>query len=354
MVPTPRLTSSLLLSLVLSGCYDGSEMRPGTAGPTTGAADTTAASTGTDATAASTGTDAPTTDTPTTDAPTTDGLTTADGTTTTGITTDLTTDATTGLTNDTGDSSTGDPLADCPRLRVDVAPDPTLNVRPTPSTAQEPIASLVHGQIVETVAAVQGESIMGNTLWYQIADPAGYVSGVFVDCTTDPLPEPPEGFYLPVACGLSVKCTQGNNGDTSHNGITKYAFDFGIGLNTPVHAMATGVVTNIYDLTGPGDDCYNGGGPECGPYGNLVILLHGDGTTTLYKHLNEIHVKLGDMVERGGVVGLSGTTGYSTGPHVHVMRMMNCGLNNCQSIPMEFVEAGVPVQGQTVVSQNCP
>jgi len=53
------------------------------------------------------------------------------------------------------------------------------------------------------------------------------------------------------------------------------------------------------------------------------------------------------------VVGLSGSLGYSPGPHAHVMRMEKCVLHTCQSIPLEFIECGVPVQGQTVTSQNC-
>jgi murein DD-endopeptidase MepM/ murein hydrolase activator NlpD len=272
----------------------------------------------------------------------------------------MTTEAgsTTAADETTGEASsgtTGDDLLDeCPRLRVDVAPDPTLNVRSTPSTELEPIGKLVHGEIVETVAAVQGESIDGNTLWYQIAAPAGYVSGQFVECTQDVPPPPPEGYYLPLACGMSAKITQGNNGNTSHTGKAQYAFDFGIALDTPLHAMADGTVLHVYAETGPGDPCYDGGGPECFPHGNLVVLLHGDGSTTLYKHLNKVDVALEQVVPRGGMVGLSGSTGYSTGPHAHVMRMENCGLNNCQSIPLEFIEAGVPVQGQTVTSKNCP
>jgi hypothetical protein len=341
-----RLVPAALLVLAVSACYDGSElMTAGTLAVSTGGLeDPTTGTTTTDAT-----TDTPVTttnDATTGDLPGT--LSDADPTTTADPFT------TTGDDSSSGDGTTGDLLETCPRLRVQVAPDPTLNVRPTPSTEQEPVGSLVHGQIVDTVAAVQGEAIEGNTLWYQIAAPAGYVSGVFVECTMDLPPEPPAGFFLPFECNKSVLCTQGNSGDLSHNGITEYAFDFGLGLNTPVHASADGIVTNIYDLTGPGDPCYGGGGPDCGYAGNLVILLHGDGTTTLYKHLNEIHVTIGQEVPRGGVVGLSGSTGYSTGPHLHTMRMMNCGANNCQSIPMEYVEAGVPVEGQTVQSQNCP
>ena len=330
------------LMLTVSGCYDGGELE--TVGVmTTGGALSSGGATSTGP-VASTGGD-----------PTTTGLEVASDPMLTGSSTSGVDDTTgfTGTTSDADTGTTGDPLAECPRLRVMVAPDPTLNVRSTPSTEFEPVASLVHGAIVDTVAAVQGESIDGNTLWYQIAAPAGFVSGVFVVCTQEFPPPPPEGYYLPLACGMSAKITQGNNGNTSHSGKAQYAFDFGLALNTPLHAMADGTVVHVYAETGPGDPCYNGGGPECFPYGNLVVLLHGDGSTTLYKHLNEVDVALDEFVPRGGLVGLSGSTGYSTGPHAHVMRMENCGLNNCQSIPLEFIECGVPVQGQTVTSQNC-
>lgn len=246
---------------------------------------------------------------------------------------------------------------DCPRLRV-VSPDEVLNVRPDPSTANPAVATLTHGTIVDRLADIEGESIDGNPLWREIqsGDVHGFVSDVFVECTLEEPPDlqPPDGFYIPLECGVTANITQGNNGVLSHNGLHAYAFDFGIGLNTPLVAMADGVVSLIYDDTVPGDPCYDGGGPECGPYGNLVILLHGDGTTSLYKHLNEALVEVGDFVPRGEAIGLSGSTGYSTGRHAHVMRMENCGATTCQSIPLEFVEVGVPVTGDSVTSENCP
>lgn len=248
-----------------------------------------------------------------------------------------------------------DPLADCPRLRVVVPAGEVLNVRPSPSTAEEAIGVLANGTIVDTIAAVQGQAIDGNTLWYEIDAPstAGYVFSAFVQCTTDEPPAPPDGFYLPLECGKMANVTQGNDGGVSHQGKDFYAFDFGLGLGTPMVAMADGVVHHIYDQTGPGDPCYNGGGPECSAYGNLVVILHGDNTSTYYKHLNEVHVSLGQQVTRAQTIGLSGSTGYSTGRHAHIMRQENCGAAKCQSIPLEFVDAGVPVKGQVVVSQNC-
>jgi murein DD-endopeptidase MepM/ murein hydrolase activator NlpD len=54
-----------------------------------------------------------------------------------------------------------------------------------------------------------------------------------------------------------------------------------------------------------------------GAYGNLVILQHANGTKTLYAHLSQINVSSGQQVDRGQVIGLVGSTGRSTGPHLH-------------------------------------
>ena len=96
------------------------------------------------------------------------------------------------------------------------------------------------------------------------------------------------------------------------------------------------------------------GGSSCSPYSNYVVLLHDDGATTIYKHLNKVTVGIGQQVARGAQVGLSGTTGYSTGAHLHFMRQTNCGKGNCPSVPTSFVGVGTPGTGQYVTSNNCP
>ncbi len=297
--------------------------------------------------------------------PSAGGGTTSDDGATTGLVS--TTSASPGDSSDApadDDTMMPEPIADvpavddCPRVQVMVPVGEVLNVRPDPSTANAPIGSLPNNAIVSVLDEVDGESVDGETRWFhvQYLDLEGYISAVFATCTQEDAPElvPPDGFYLPLQCGVQATVTQGNNGATSHNGLHAYAFDFGLGLGTPLVAMADGIVSLIFDETGPGDPCYGGGGPECGPYGNLVIVLHGDGSTSLYKHLNEVHVTPGEFVPRGGILGLSGSTGYSTGRHAHVMRMENCGQFKCQSIPTQFVEAGVPVTGDVVTSANCP
>jgi murein DD-endopeptidase MepM/ murein hydrolase activator NlpD len=165
---------------------------------------------------------------------------------------------------------------------------------------------------------------------------------------------PPDGYWLPLACGATARVGQGNDSDFSHNGLRRYAFDILLAPDTPVHAMAGGVVWYVYADNQPGDPCHDGGDEQCQPYANLVALRHGDGASSVYKHLNSVAVGVGERVARGGVVGGSGSTGWSTTPHVHVAREQDCGEVQCQSIPLEFVDAGVPVTGQRVTSANCP
>jgi len=82
-----------------------------------------------------------------------------------------------------------------------------------------------------------------------------------------------------------------------HEGI-----DIGSPAGTPVAAPAAGTVVTA----GVG-----------GGYGNHVMIDHGNGVRSLYGHLKEIDVKVGQQVEKGHVVGLVGSTGHSTGPHLH-------------------------------------
>lgn len=74
-----------------------------------------------------------------------------------------------------------------------------------------------------------------------------------------------------------------------------------------------------------------------GGYGKVVIIDHGNingnPMTTLYAHMSTIKVKQGDYVQKGQVVGLEGTTGYSTGPHCHFEVRINGKPNN----PMNYI-----------------
>ena len=88
---------------------------------------------------------------------------------------------------------------------------------------------------------------------------------------------------------------------------------------TAVHATAAGTVRMA---------SWNGG------YGNVIFLDHGFGFVTVYAHLSRISVRVGQTVDKGQVIGLVGSTGRSTGPHLHYeVRVGGATVN-----PMRFFE----------------
>lgn len=82
-----------------------------------------------------------------------------------------------------------------------------------------------------------------------------------------------------------------------HEGI-----DIAASSGTPVKAAASGKVSYAGWMTG---------------YGNVIMIYHGSDVTTLYAHLRAFAVKTGDFVTQGQTVGYVGSTGWSTGPHLH-------------------------------------
>ena len=163
------------------------------------------------------------------------------------------------------------------------------------------------------------------------------------------------GFRLPLRCEVATTVTQGNQTSFSHVGEAAYGFDFGVPLDTVLVAARAGRVTFARNDVKPGNPCYSSGGPSCVSTLNYVTIDHGDGSSTLYAHLDATRVTVGQTVRQGDVIGLSGGTGWSTGPHTHLQRQKNCGVFVCQSIPMAFEDVpgdGVPVSGQAVKSRN--
>ncbi len=90
----------------------------------------------------------------------------------------------------------------------------------------------------------------------------------------------------------------------THNGV-----DFRASVGTPVRAMADGTVAG----TGDTDVQCNGVS-----FGKFVLLKYNNGLASTFGHLSLIKVGGGDKVTRGQIIGYSGNTGYSTGPHLHV------------------------------------
>ncbi|MBP7175458.1 MAG: M23 family metallopeptidase [Thermoclostridium sp.] len=74
--------------------------------------------------------------------------------------------------------------------------------------------------------------------------------------------------------------------------------------------------------------------------GNTVIIEHGYGLKSWYYHMVSLNTKTGDMVHKGDIIGLVGSTGFSTGPHLHFA----ISVNNVYVNPMPFLEEGLSFQ----------
>ncbi len=137
--------------------------------------------------------------------------------------------------------------------------------------------------------------------------------------TSDVTPSP-GGFIWPVSTSKIItspmggRVSPGGIGSTNHRGV-----DIG-GVGTTSAAMATKAGKVILAKTVVYGS-YGGSG-----YGNYVVVDHGGGYTTLYAHLTSVSVSVGQMVGQGDTVGITGSTGNSTGPHLHYEVMIN-GVN---------------------------
>jgi murein DD-endopeptidase MepM/ murein hydrolase activator NlpD len=109
------------------------------------------------------------------------------------------------------------------------------------------------------------------------------------------------GLIWPV--GGPVTSGYGMRWGRMHQGI-----DIGAGYGTPIHAAKAGVVIFVGQMSG---------------YGNVVIVDHGGGFSTLYAHQSRLGASDGASVSQGDVIGYVGSTGHSTGPHLHFETRVN-------------------------------
>lgn len=103
--------------------------------------------------------------------------------------------------------------------------------------------------------------------------------------------------------GMTSYAKKGAYGGGPHNGV-----DFSVSTGTPVYAAMDGKVAAIGSMTKNG---------KWYGYGRWIAIDHGNGLLTLYGHLSKHGVKKGEKVDKGEQIGLSGNTGYSSGPHLH-------------------------------------
>lgn len=128
--------------------------------------------------------------------------------------------------------------------------------------------------------------------------------------------EAKDGICFPLG---SASCYVSSDfGYRSFDGSFHDGIDYAANAGTPVYSAWDGVVVFAgWDSTG---------------YGNYVVVEHSDGYRTGYAHLNEIGVSVGDSVNAGQLVGTVGSTGYSTGNHLH----FNIRINGEYTSPAQF------------------
>ena len=118
-----------------------------------------------------------------------------------------------------------------------------------------------------------------------------------------PVQSNPGGYIWPVdsryiTSTVGGRSSPGGVGSTNHKGT-----DIGrVGYTSPIYAAKAGtVIVSQYSSS----------------YGNYVVVSHGSGNTTLYGHMSSRKVEVGQYVNQGDVLGITGSTGNSTGPHLH-------------------------------------
>jgi murein DD-endopeptidase MepM/ murein hydrolase activator NlpD len=167
----------------------------------------------------------------------------------------------------------------------------------------------------------------------------------------DPTARPePYVYRLPFLAGKTFSVLQGFHGVFSHRGSNEYAVDFDCPVATQVVAARPGTV-----IAANAAAMGSGTTPDFLEYKrtNFVLVLHDDGTLGEYMHLapSGVRVAVGQRVDRGDELALSGNTGYSSTPHLHfqVMTAATDGVS-ALSFPFQFAVTSkrveTPVQGR--------
>lgn len=150
------------------------------------------------------------------------------------------------------------------------------------------------------------------------------------------------GYILPFPAGQSYYLLQGNCDKHSHFGNDIYSYDFKMPIGTYVIAMRSGKVVNVREEFRNGTNTNDSL--------NFIIILHDDSTASRYLHLtqNGVLVTKGQFVSAGDTIALSGNSGLSTEPHLHVDVTGYCTKAPCQTIPFSFTNSRdkVPIQGR--------
>lgn len=197
-----------------------------------------------------------------------------------------------------------------------------LNARSAPSAGSARTGTLSNGATVPIVCRIAGQFISGTVTntgyWDRLADNS-FISDAYVKrrdfpipkCTSaTPVPAVAGSWMLPVSAGLVSGFRTGAR--PAHDGV-----DLGAARNTPIRAAAAGTVIRVVCNVSRGS-CDVDGNSTLSGCGWYVEVQHADGVVTRYCHLvRRPAVAVGQAVPRGAILGQVGTSGASSGPHLH-------------------------------------
>ncbi|MCF8237353.1 MAG: M23 family metallopeptidase [Saprospiraceae bacterium] len=145
-------------------------------------------------------------------------------------------------------------------------------------------------------------------------------------------PDTEQIYWLPMEPHRDVLISQGFKGRGSHRG--DYAIDLTVPQGTPVTAARGGWVIDLKE-----DNDRGCSSMRCMKYANYILIQHADGTIGNYVHLQQdgALVDIGDQVVAGQLIGKSGNTGWSSGPHLHFDVSIPAGLNR-RTIPFQILD----------------
>lgn len=162
-------------------------------------------------------------------------------------------------------------------------------------------------------------------------------------------------YHAPFGSPKGHRITQAFNGKFSHtNDYNKYAVDIAMDVGTYLTAVRAGIVVWVKD-----DYHMSGTTNYFLDKANVIKVLHEDGSFSSYAHIlmDTAIVKEGDKVALGDKLARSGSSGFSTGPHLHFSIIKNSGLKNI-AIPFKFVDnkgtAFTPKRAMIMVGASKP
>ena len=187
-----------------------------------------------------------------------------------------------------------------------------------------------NGEYVMPGKILAGKFVNSGTSFYAFAFEDGEGNVAYYDENGNSvqkmfLKAPVEFKYISSGFTTGLRYVQAFNTSTGHRAI-----DYAATAGTPIRSVGDGVVAQAG---------WNG------PYGNFVSVRHNGTYTTNYAHMSRMAVKVGQRVSQGDVIGYVGSTGFSTGPHLHYEMVKNGTKINPL---LEVLPPGEALSGETI------